>query len=115
MKRVLRDHGEILHWTGGHHWFPVRGAAETDLGFAKHGALEGRTPIGWHQFFPPFDAADQVLVVDDEDGTLELMTETEARAKLGDAARPRSLLDQVRHALGSRGGDATQKPTDSSH
>jgi hypothetical protein len=112
MKRVLRDHGQILHWTGGHHYFPVRGASEADLGFAQHGALEGRTAIGWHQFFPPFDLAEKVLVVDDEDGSLEILTESEAFAKLGDAARPPGFLDKVRHALGSRGGDATQQPKD---
>jgi len=56
MKSILTDHGKILHWAGAHHLFPVRGKDAADIAFASHGELAGRTPIGWHQFFPPLRA-----------------------------------------------------------
>ena len=52
MKRILQDHGHILHWMGVHHMFPVKGATADDVGFGAHGELEGKSPIGWNEFFP---------------------------------------------------------------
>lgn len=79
MKSVLRDHGHILHWAGGHHLFPVRGPGETDLGFAGHGELEGRKPVGWHVFFSILDDTGKVVVVDDAAGKAEVVTEAQAK------------------------------------
>lgn len=87
MKRVLRDHGEILHEAGRHGAFPVRGA-DGEIGFASHGALEGRRPIGWQDFFPALHAARKVVVVD-EDGTLSVVAEGQALARSSDEARPK--------------------------
>lgn len=78
MKRVLTDHGEILHWMGAHHLFPVRGGSASDLAFAGHGELEGRTPIGWNDFFPALNASRRAVVVDDEGGTAEVLDAAEA-------------------------------------
>jgi hypothetical protein len=68
MKRPVHDHGAILHWMGAHHLFPVRGASADDVGFASHGELEGRTPIGWHAFFPALARTHKTVFVDDETG-----------------------------------------------
>ncbi|MFM2151808.1 MAG: hypothetical protein RL199_243 [Pseudomonadota bacterium] len=68
MKRPVDDHGEILHWMGAHHLFPVRGASADDVGFASHGELEGRTPIGWHLFFPALGRTGKRVFVDEETG-----------------------------------------------
>lgn len=91
MKRVLRDHGDIIHWTGGRGFFPVR-SESGELGFASHGALNGRTPIGWHEFFPVFDKSGFVVVLDEEENTVELMKESDALSQLGEAARPRGRV-----------------------
>jgi hypothetical protein len=69
MKRPVEDHGEILHWMGAHHLFPVRGASGDDIGFAGHGELEGRTAIGWNVFFPALARARKRVLVDDETGS----------------------------------------------
>lgn len=106
-QRVLFDHGEILHWMGAHHLFPVRGASDQELGFASHGALEGRTAIGWQIFFPALAHTDQVVVVDDESGEAKVLPHAEAIAQLGDAARKPGLLDEIRSAMSHRGKDAT--------
>lgn len=68
MKKELTDHGHILHWMGFHRLFPVQ-AADGSLGFAAHGGLEGRKPIGWQEFFPALRAQKGVVVVDEEAGT----------------------------------------------
>ena len=74
MKVVLTDHGKILHWAGAHLLFPVRGSGgRSDVSFASHGELEGRTPIGWQEFFPALDARDLVVVADEDAGTLSLV------------------------------------------
>lgn len=87
MKVVLSDHGKILHWAGAHHLFPVRGATLNDVAFASHGALEGRSPIGWQEFFPAIDRTDSVVVADDEAGTLTLVpSDKAARYVAGDGA-----------------------------
>lgn len=80
MKTILRDHGRILHWMGGHHLFPVRGPGEHDLGFAAHGATGGRQAIGWNLFFEVLDETGRVVVVDGEAGEATVLSETEARA-----------------------------------
>ena len=77
MKKVLTDHGHILHWMGAHHLFPVQGA-DGALGFAAHGALEGRTPIGWQHFFPALRAKNAAVLVDEEAGTAEVVSQEEA-------------------------------------
>jgi len=81
MKVVLKDHGRILHWAGAHHLFPVRGPGGfTDVSFASHGALEGRTPIGWQEFFPALERSDSVVVADDDEGTLSVSPADATRA-----------------------------------
>jgi hypothetical protein len=85
MKRVIHDHGAILHWAGFHHVFPVKGPADTDLGFGSHGALEGRTPIGWNEFFPSLAKSRRVVVVDDEAGTATCVAAAETTALPADA------------------------------
>ena len=72
MQRTLTDHGQILHWAGRHERFPVR-AADGSVGFAGHDdEAEGRTPIGWQEFFPALAKARQAVLVDDEAATIEV-------------------------------------------
>lgn len=79
MKTVLRDHGQIIHKAGAHHLFPVRGpGGAEDLSFAAHGALEGRTPIGWQEFFPALERSGRVVLADDDAGTLSVVPPAEA-------------------------------------
>jgi hypothetical protein len=68
MKRRVDDHGEILHWMGAHHLFPVKDAVTGTVSFAGHGELEGRTPIGWNVFFPALARSGGRVFVDDETG-----------------------------------------------
>lgn len=91
MKRVLRDHGDIIHWTGGRGFFPVR-TPSGDLEFTKHGQLEGRTPIGWQEFFPPFDQGRFVVVLDEEAETVVVMKEADALSQLGEAAKDKGRV-----------------------
>jgi hypothetical protein len=87
MKVVLRDHGKILHWAGAHQLFPAKGAGgDGDISFAGHGALEGRTPIGWNQFFPALERNGKVVVADDEAGTLSVLDSAAAVDTATDAA-----------------------------
>lgn len=77
MKKTLTDHGQILHWMGAHHLFPVQGS-DGKLGFAGHGGLEGRTPIGWQTFFPALRTQNAAVVVDEEEGTAVVVPAAEA-------------------------------------
>jgi hypothetical protein len=88
MKVVLTDHGKILHWAGAHHLFPVRGAeGPGDVSFARHGELEGRTPIGWQEFFPVLDKRDLVVIADEDGGSMSLLPSDKAAAAVtSDAA-----------------------------
>jgi hypothetical protein len=85
MKVVLTDHGKILHKAGALHLFPVRGTGANDIAFAAHGELEGRTPIGWNQFFPALERSGRVVVADDEAGTLEIAAAGAIPAQTSDA------------------------------
>lgn len=85
MKRLLREHGDVLHGAGFRGCFPVRGATRDDIGFATPGRLEGRTPVGWHEFFPVFDRRRLAVLADDADGTFQLLPRDEARRRSSDA------------------------------
>src|SRR5262249_47830019 len=89
MKRVVRDHGGILHGAGRLGAFPVRGA-DGRVAFAHHGALEGRTPIGWNVFFPALAAARAVVVFDDEAGDVAVVPEADAPRDAAGPAAPAS-------------------------
>ncbi len=84
-QRILHDHGQILHWMGAHHRFPVRGPGADDIGFASHGELEGRSPIGWQEFFPVLSRTGRVVRVDDEAGTAEVVSAAQARSAVAGA------------------------------
>lgn len=94
MKTILRDHGQILHWAGAHQLFPVRGPGADEIGFASHGATEGRTPIGWNVFFPLLEGDRRVIVADDEAGTATVSSEAAARAELGPARTRASVSSE---------------------
>lgn len=78
MKRIIHDHGEILHYSGAHHLFPVQGASADEVSFAAHGELEGRTPIGWNVFFPALARTRKVVLIDDEAGTAQVLPSADA-------------------------------------
>ncbi len=80
MKRIVKDHGEILHWAGAHHVFPVRGAQADDVSFASHGDTEGRKAIGWHEFFPALMRTGKVVLIDDDAGAATVGAPGEAEA-----------------------------------
>jgi hypothetical protein len=86
MKVVLTDHGKILHKAGALHVFPVKGATG-EIGFAAHGELEGRTPIGWNQFFPDLERSGKVVVADDEAGTIEIADKSVAAGQTSNATQ----------------------------
>ena len=114
MKRVLRDHGQILHAAGHLSMFPVKGSGPKDLGFAHHGGAEGKTALGWGTWFPQFEAAGLVVVWDQDAGELTTIPEEEALKTLGDAAKRPTFLEQVKHALATpkSGTDATNPPAE---
>ena len=101
-KRATMDHGEIIHFAGRHHLFPVarrddpaafRLASRDDL-------TEGEVRIGWPAFFRPFIDRNLVFVYDEAGG--QVMTRAEADA-LG-AAPPSGPAGEASASAASPGG-----------
>ena len=79
-KRATTDHGEIIHFAGRHHLFPVvrrddpaaiRLASREDL-------AEGEVKVGWPAYFRPFIDRKLVFVYDETSG--QAVTRAEADA-----------------------------------
>ena len=77
-KRATMDHGEIIHFAGRHHLFPV--ARRDDLTAirlaSRDDVTEGEVRIGWPAFFRTFIDRNLVFVYDETGG--QVMTRAEA-------------------------------------
>jgi hypothetical protein len=80
--RVTVDHGEIIHFAGAHHLFPVaRRDDATQVRLAAKGeATADEEPVGWKVYFRPF--IDRGLVFLIEDSTGRAVTRAEGEAAL---------------------------------
>ena len=69
-KQATTDHGEIIHFAGRHHLFPV--AAKDDLSqvrlASREDAKEGEVRVGWPVYFRPFIDRRLVFLYDDSGG-----------------------------------------------
>jgi hypothetical protein len=80
-KRATTDHGEIIHFAGRHHLFPV--ARKDDATAVRLASRENVTAdevrVGWPAYFRPFIDRRLVFVYDEEGG--QAMTRAEADAQ----------------------------------
>jgi hypothetical protein len=80
VKRTV-DHGEIIHFAGRLHLFPV--AKKSDPSAARLASREDVQPdevrVGWPAYFRPFIDRDLVFVYDDQGG--RAVTREQARAE----------------------------------
>ena len=79
-KRATTDHGEIIHFAGRRHLFPV--ARKDDLRAVRLASRDDVTAdeirVGWPAYFRPFIDRRLVFVYDEEGG--QAMTRAEADA-----------------------------------
>jgi hypothetical protein len=70
MKKVTEDHGEIIHFAGRHHLFPV--AKKADRLAVRLASRDDVAPdevrIGWDSFFRTFIDRDLVFLFDETSG-----------------------------------------------
>jgi hypothetical protein len=80
-KKATTDHGEIIHYAGRHHLFPV--ARTDDEAAVRLASREDVRPdevrIGWPRYFRPFIDHRWVFVYDETGG--QAMTREEAAEK----------------------------------
>jgi hypothetical protein len=79
-KRTTLDHGEIIHFAGAHHLFPV---AKRDQPAAvrlarKDDVQPDEVRVGWGSYFRPFIDANLVFLIEDDTG--RAVTRAEAAA-----------------------------------
>jgi hypothetical protein len=81
-KQATTDHGEIIHFAGRHHLFPV--AEKADLSkvrlASREDAKENEVRVGWPVYFRPFIDRRLVFLYDDSGG--QAVTRAEADAAL---------------------------------
>lgn len=81
-KQATTDHGEIIHFAGRHHLFPV--AEKGDLSkvrlASREDAKEDEVRVGWPVYFRPFIDRRLVFLYDDSGG--QAVTRAEADAAL---------------------------------
>jgi hypothetical protein len=84
-KRATTDHGEIIHFAGRHHLFPVgeKGDLSRVRLASREDAKEDEVRVGWPVYFRPFIDRRLVFLYDDSGG--QAVTRAEADAAL---ARP---------------------------
>jgi hypothetical protein len=79
-KRATTDHGEIIHFAGRHHLFPV--ARKDDPSAVRLASRDDVTAdevrVGWPAYFRPFIDRHLVFVYDEEGG--QAMSRAEADA-----------------------------------
>ena len=78
-KRITVDHGEIIHFAGAHHLFPV--ARKDDPAQARLASKDDVQPdetrIGWAAWFRPFIDRDLVFLIEDSTGRAVSRAEAE--------------------------------------
>jgi hypothetical protein len=69
-KRITVDHGEIIHYAGAHHLFPVaRKDDDKQVRLAsKESMTAEETRVGWPVYFRPFIDQGLVFLIDDAEG-----------------------------------------------
>jgi hypothetical protein len=79
-KRATTDHGEIIHFAGRLHLFPV--AAKGDLSqvrlASRDDAKEGEIRVGWPVYFRPFIDRRLVFLYDESGGQAVSRAEADA-------------------------------------
>jgi hypothetical protein len=103
-KRATTDHGEIIHFAGRHHLFPVaRRDDPAAIRLASRDDLTGQeVRIGWPAFYRPFIDRKLVFVSDETGG--QVMTRAEAD-ELG-AAPPSGPAGEASASAASPGGSS---------
>ncbi len=81
-KRATSDHGEIIHFAGRHHLFPVAKRADrAQIRLAaRDDVREDEVKIGWQDYFRPFIDRRLVFLYDETGG--QAVTRAEADAAL---------------------------------
>lgn len=76
-KKATTDHGEIIHFAGAHHMFPVMRGHEVRL-VKREEVAEGDVRVGWPAYFRPFIDRGLVFLYDETGG--QAVTRAEADA-----------------------------------
>ena len=86
-KKVTTDHGEIIHFAGRHHLFPVaRKDDATRVRLASREDLsDEETRVGWPAYFRPFIDRRLVFLYDETGGQAVTRAEADAAAAQGPA------------------------------
>lgn len=81
-KKVTTDHGEIIHFAGHHHLFPVASRADpSHVRLAtREEVKEGDVRVGWPDYFRPFIDRRLVFLYDETGG--QAVTRAEADAAM---------------------------------
>jgi hypothetical protein len=86
-KRVTTDHGEIIHFAGRHHLFPV--ARKTDPAHVRLASREDQSEdeirVGWPVWFRPFIDRRLVFLYDEATGQAVSRAEADAATAQGPA------------------------------
>ncbi len=86
-KKVTTDHGEIIHFAGRHHLFPV--ARRIDPTHVRLASREDQTEeeirVGWAVYFRPFIDRRLVFLYDDAGGQAVSRAEADAATAQGPA------------------------------
>ena len=83
-KKVTTDHGEIIHFAGAHHLFPVAAKSGQVRLAARDDVREDEVRVGWPVYFRPFIDDDLVFLYDETAG----QAVTRAEAASADAQQP---------------------------
>jgi hypothetical protein len=81
-KKVTTDHGEIIHFAGRHHLFPVASRSEPHRVrlASREEVKEGEARVGWGDYFRPFIDRRLVFLYDETGG--QAVTRAEADAAM---------------------------------
>ena len=78
-KKVTTDHGEVIHFAGRLHLFPVERAGEVRLA-SRDDVKEGEVRVGWPAYFRPFIDRRLVFLYDEASGQAVTRAEADAAA-----------------------------------
>ena len=92
-KRITMDHGEIIHFAGAHHLFPV--AKKADALSVRLASKDEVTPdetrVGWPGYFRPFIDRGLVFLMDEGAGRALTKAEADEALAAGAAAEAPKL------------------------
>jgi hypothetical protein len=83
-KKATTDHGEIIHFAGRRHLFPVASGSDPSRVrlASRENLAEGEVRIGWPEYFRPFIDRRLVFLYDETGG--QAVTRAEADAALAE-------------------------------